>query len=90
MEKQLSFESLDCWQDSKQLAVLVYSITDPVDLSNDRDFSRQMRRASVSGMNNISEGYSRYNPKAIVQFMGYALGSCSEVLSMTIIGKELV
>jgi four helix bundle protein len=48
------FEDIIAWQKSKMLTIQIYK-----DFSESKDFSfrDQIRRASVSVMNNIAEGY---------------------------------
>ena len=48
----------------------------------------QIQRASVSIMNNISEGYEQDNNKEFMIFLKYAKGSAGEVRSMLYIALE--
>jgi len=60
-------------------------------MKNCRDFSfcDQIKRASVSIMNNIAEGYERKGDKQLKNFLFIAKGSAGEVRSMLVLAKEL-
>jgi four helix bundle protein len=58
-------------------------------MKRDYGFQDQIRRASVSIMNNIAEGYERNNDKELIKFLKYSKGSAGEVRSMLHIALEL-
>jgi|SRR3989344_4578023 len=80
------FEDIISWQKSKELTLLVYEL-----FKDNRDFSfvDQIRRASVSIMNNIAEGFERKSNKEFIYFLYIAKGSCGEARSMFYIALEL-
>jgi four helix bundle protein len=80
------FTELISWQKSRTLALEIYKLTD-----NWRDFGLkdQLRRAVVSIMNNIAEGYSRRTAKETLRYFDIAIGSCMEVKSMTYLLEDL-
>jgi hypothetical protein len=80
------FEDLDIWKESRRLNKLIYS-----SLADCRDYSfrDQMRRAALSVMNNISEGFERRTPKDFAHFLDLAKGSAGEVRSMTYAAEDL-
>jgi len=53
------FEDIVAWQRARVLAGFVYRITGDGAIARDFGFVSQMRRAAVSVMNNIAEGYER-------------------------------
>ena len=55
----------------------------------DYSFRDQMRRAALSVMNNISEGFERRTPKDFAHFLDIAKGSAGEVRSMTYAAEDL-
>jgi four helix bundle protein len=88
MSKQ--FEELEVWQLSRILVKQVYLLTNKTSsLSKDYGFIDQIRRASISVMNNIAEGYERKTDKEFIQFLYIAKSSCGEVRSMLYIASDL-
>lgn len=49
----------------------------------------QLRRAAVSFVSNIAEGFSRNSYKEKVQFYSIALGSLTEVQSQVLISRDV-
>ena len=76
------FEDLDAWKVSRELCNLIYIITKKRPMSNDHAFSDQIRRAAISIMNNIAEGFERGSNKDFAKFLFIARGSAGEVRSM--------
>lgn len=54
-----SFEELYIYQRARELANAIYSITRSGEFSRDLGLVDQIRRASVSVMSNIAEGFER-------------------------------
>ena len=82
MAKIQHFEDLECWKLSRQLTVSIYKLCEPVPLSRDNTLSKQMKRAAISVMNNIAEGFTRYSNKEFIRFLEIANGSAAEIKSM--------
>jgi len=85
MAKQ--FEDLYCWQISHELVNLIYQITSS---PNFKDFSLkdQIRRAVVSVLSNIAEGFERGTRDEFLYFLYIAKGSCGEVRSQLYIALD--
>ncbi len=81
MKKVNRFEDLIAWEKARKLVKAVYDVTSSGPFSQDFDLRRQIRRASVSVMANISEGFEREGDKEFLQFLSLAKGSCGEVRS---------
>ncbi len=81
METFRSFEEIDAWQKGRELAKAVYEITERGLFSKDFGLKDQIRRASVSIMSNIAEGFERDGTKEFIQFLSIAKGSTGEVKS---------
>jgi four helix bundle protein len=86
MSKIEKFEDLQCWQEARKWTKSIYKA-----LANCRDYSfrDQIQRASVSVMNNIAEGFSRFTTKDTIQFFNIAIASLSEVRSMIYLAYDL-
>lgn len=76
MKKAQRFEELIVWQLSRELVNLVYEGSDKW-----RDYSLkdQIRRAAVSVVSNIAEGFERGTKEEFLYFLYIARGSCGEV-----------
>lgn len=55
----------------------------------DFSFRDQIRRASVSVMNNIAEGFKRKTNNEFKYFLYVSKGSCGEVRSMLLFAEKL-
>ncbi len=77
------FEDLTCWKKARELLNYVFDLCEKEKLSKDFGTKDQIRRASVSVMNNIAEGFGRYSNKQFTQFLDYSNASCLEVRSMS-------
>jgi hypothetical protein len=65
------FEDLDCWQVARGLTNAVYSATESGACSRDYGFVDQARRAALSVMNNIAEGFERDTNRDFVKCKGF-------------------
>lgn len=74
-----SFEDLFVWQKSRELVRLVYEYTRKAGFKNDYGLADQIRRAAVSVMSNIAEGFERGSKEETVYFLYIAKASCGEV-----------
>ena len=80
------FEDIIAWQKAQALASSIYSVFSSC---KDYGFKDQIQRASISVMNNISEGFERETNNDFKHFLFIAKGSCGEVRSMLYIAKTL-
>ncbi len=87
--KTTSFRDLVVWQKSRDLAVLVYKLTEQFPKSELYGLISQMRRAVISISSNIAESYHRFHHKEKQQFLAIAFGSGSELESQIEIAKIL-
>lgn len=83
------FEDLTVWRKSKELSVAIYRITGESAFAKDWGLRDQVRRAAVSVMSNIAEGFERYSRSEFRQFLSIARGSASEVRSQLHLAREL-
>ena len=89
MAKISRFEELDCWQEARKLVTEVYLICEKGKLRKDFETKNQLKRASLSIMNNIAEGFGRYSKKEFIRFLEYSQSSALEVKSMLYILEDL-
>ena len=87
--KVTRFEDLECWQAARELVKRVYEVSQESALSKDWDARSQFRRASVSVMNNIAEGFARYYKNEFKRFLDIAQSSAAEVKSMLYLFEDL-
>ncbi len=73
------FEDIEGWQKARELAKVVYVTTSVGEFARDFGLKDQMRRAAVSVMSNIAEGYGRGGNKEFLQYLSQAKGSAAEV-----------
>jgi len=83
------FEDLDVWIAAKDASVMIYKITENESLKKDFGLKDQIRRASISIISNIAEGFERNGNKEFIQFLSIAKGSAGEVRAQLYIIKEL-
>lgn len=83
------FEDLQVWQDSRSFVKSIYELTSSTKFSKDYGLRDQIQRASVSIMNNISEGFERDSNREFIKFLGYSKGSAGEVRSMLYVALDL-
>lgn len=83
------FEELEVWIKAKELSVEVYKITNDGEFKKDFGLRDQIRRAGVSIVSNIAEGFERNGNKEFTQFLSLAKGSAGEVRAQLYIAVEL-
>jgi four helix bundle protein len=76
-----TFTDIDAWQAARELTTLVYVATKSGEFARDFALRDQIRRASVSIMANIAEGFGRSGSGEFIQFLAVAKGSACEVSS---------
>lgn len=81
------FEDLICWQKARELANFVFDITD-TSAFRDPDLKRQIRRAAVSPMSNIAEGFDRGTRNEFVDALFIAKGEIGEARSQLYISYD--
>ncbi|MDZ7804372.1 four helix bundle protein [Thiohalophilus sp.] len=83
------FEDLIAWQKSREMAAAIYKITGEGNFSKDFALRDQIRRAAVSVMSNIAEGFERKGSKEFHQFLVIAKASCAEVRSQLYVALDV-
>lgn len=75
------FEEMHSWQSARDLVKLVYEVTKQSDFNRDFALRDQIRRAAISVMSNIAEGFGTGTDADFVRFLSYARRSVSETQS---------
>ena len=75
------FEDIQAWQKARQVTNLIYAVTKKEQFSRDFGLRDQIRRASVSIMANIAEGFARRSDKDFAHFLNISRSSSAEVQS---------
>ena len=76
------FEDIQAWQEARKLVKMVYSLTNKDSFSKDFGMRDQIRRALVSVMANIAEGFDCESKVEFARFLGIARRSAVEVQSI--------
>lgn len=82
------FEDLIAWQKARELTKMIYQVTSDGLFSKDYGLRDQIRRASVSVMSNLAEGYERGSKNEFHQFLVIAKASCAEVRSQLFVALD--
>ena len=83
------FEDIECWKRARELARHIYRISSKPAFARDFGLKDQIRRAAVSVMSNIAEGYDRSGTGEFVQFLAIAKGSAAEVRCQLYLAVDL-
>ena len=88
MGKIERFEDIDAWKKARELTKIIYEVTAKGNLAADFSLRDQIRRAAVSIMANIAEGFEREGNKEFRQFLATAKGSVGEVKSLLYVALD--
>ena len=83
-----NFEDLNVFKRAREFANQVYDITRQPSFSKDPDLQCQLRRASVSIISNIAEGFERGTKRQFINFLYIAKGSSGEARAQIIIACD--
>lgn len=83
-----SFEDIEAWQKARELTQRIYEVSNKGSFARDYGLKDQIRRACVSTMSNIAEGYERGGTKEFIQFLSTAKGSSGEVRSQLYVALD--
>jgi four helix bundle protein len=89
MSKRIErFEDFVAWQKARVMTGEIYKITETGRFARDFGLRDQIRRAAVSVMSNIAEGFERGRAAEFHQFLSIAKSSCAEVRSQLYIALD--
>jgi four helix bundle protein len=75
------FEDLHAWQSARELVNLIYTVSRRPAFERDYGLKDQIRRAAISVMSNIAEGFGAGSDAEFIKFLGYSRRSNSETQS---------
>src|SRR6266545_857726 len=82
------FEDLDGWKLARALTGLIYNASGTGEFSRDFALRDQIRRAAISILSNIAEGFERDGDKEFLQFLSLAKGSCGKVRAQLYVARD--
>lgn len=83
------FEDIQAWQKARELVREVYRVSVAGKFQRDYGLRDQIRRAAVSSMSNIAEGFARKTSRDFAHFLDVAKGSAVEVQSLFYVASDV-
>lgn len=82
------FEDIQAWQKARELVREVYKSSGTSVFGRDYALRDQIRRAAVSSMTNVAEGFARKTSRDFAHFLDVARGSAIEVQSLLYVAVD--
>lgn len=79
MARIACFEDIEAWKAARELAGAIYRVSGEGAFARDYGLRDQIRRAAVSALSNIAEGFERDSDREFRRFLVIAKGSAGEV-----------
>jgi len=89
MSKIQKFEDLICWQKARLIVKDIYTLTSNDMFKKDFALKEQIRRAGISIVLNIAEGFGRQSHKEFIRFLFISHGSIAEVQTALYLALDL-
>ena len=83
------YEDFIAWQKARKLTASIYRVTSEGSFARDFGLKDQIRRAAVSSMSNLAEGFERGRPAEFHQFLSVAKGSCAELRTQLYVALDV-
>ena len=83
------FEDIESWQEARVLAAEIYRVTNGAEFARDFGLKDQIRRASVSVVSNIAEGFEKDTPREFCRYLRIAKGSAGEVRAQLYVALDV-
>lgn len=84
-----TYKDLEVWQKAYELCLAFYRCSASFPREEIYGLTSQMRRAAVSVISNIAEGYGRRSRKEYVQLLNVAYGSLNEFEAQLMLAHDL-
>jgi four helix bundle protein len=82
------FEDIEAWQTARALSRFVYELSSSGAFARDFGLRDQIRRAAVSVLSNIAEGFESRTKALFIEFLGRAKGSAGEVRAQAYVALD--
>jgi len=82
------FEEIKAWQEGRELCKLVYTCSNAAPFSRDYGLRDQIRRAAVSVVSNIAEGFESQNDRTFIRYLYIARASSGELRAQTYVALD--
>lgn len=82
-------EDLEVWASARDLVKQVYRFTAKSKVRPDLVYCNQVRRAAISTMSNIAEGFGRHSDKEFARYLDIARGSLVETQSLLYVAVDI-
>ena len=83
------FEDVEAWKRGRELTTAIYRATNTGAFDRDYALRNQMRRAAVSILSNIAEGFDRNGVGELRQFLAQAKGSTAELQAQLYVALDI-
>jgi len=88
MSKIEKFKDLIAWQKSRIISKNIYSVTNSENFKKDFCLKNQIRRASISVMLNLAEGFAKQSNREFIKYLFQSHGSLVEIQSALYISLD--
>jgi four helix bundle protein len=82
------FEEIEAWQTARELTRQIYTLTGSGQFARDFGLSDQIRRAAVSVLSNIAEGFESRTTSMFREYLGRAKASAGEVRAQAYVALD--
>ena len=82
------FEDLEAWKTARELVRLLYRSSNRAPFAHDHGLRDQMRRAAVSVLSNIAEGFESRTQALFIDYLGRAKGSAGELRAQLYVASD--
>ncbi|MFQ5612003.1 MAG: four helix bundle protein [Anaerolineae bacterium] len=82
------FEDIQAWQEARKLTRQIYQLSSSGSFARDFGLRDQIRRAAISAMANIAEGFDCDSNREFARFLGIARRSAVEVQSLLYVALD--
>lgn len=83
------FEEIEAWKTAREVTQVVYTLSSKGTFAHDFSLCDQIRRAAVSIMSNIAEGFESRTQSLFIEFLGRAKGSAGELRAQAYVALDV-